>query len=192
MSKILKFPQPKTDAFAERNKLVEDYMYVVEPIAKGIHSLRPPSFELDDLVSIGMIALIEAADRFDPELGVPFEAWAKLKVRGAIMDATRRKQYRESTHDEIQDWHAEMCDERLNPEQEYAAKQEAELIRKCVVMMTDEHRHVVEQKYHKGRALGPIGMELGVNHSHGVTQLHRSALTEMRQNLRSHRVGLVA
>jgi RNA polymerase sigma factor (sigma-70 family) len=43
----------------------------------------------DDAVGAGSVALVEAARRFDPDLGVPFAGFAFLRVRGALSDACR-------------------------------------------------------------------------------------------------------
>ena len=54
--------------------------------------LRPvvPSAEVEDLVSAGTIGLIEAVDRYDAKLGVPFVGFAYSRIRGAIIDELRR------------------------------------------------------------------------------------------------------
>jgi len=44
----------------------------------------------DDIESAALIGLIDAVDRFDPERGVPFEGYAGLRIRGAILDELRR------------------------------------------------------------------------------------------------------
>jgi RNA polymerase sigma factor (sigma-70 family) len=45
---------------------------------------------MDDLVSAGTIGLIEAVDRFDDELGVPFASFAYRRIKGSIIDEIRR------------------------------------------------------------------------------------------------------
>lgn len=47
--------------------------------------------ELDDLQSMGREGLLEGARTYDAERGVPFGAWAYLKIRGAILDGLRRQ-----------------------------------------------------------------------------------------------------
>lgn len=186
MSKILKFPSPAPDrnpeppAIALRNRRVEEYLYVVEPIARGIHGNRPPSFELDDLISIGYVALVEAADDFDGARNVPFEAFAKFKVRKAILEKTRRKEYREATHNEIEHWHSEMKDERTEVFEHINQQQERKQMRAAVLSIGDVHRRVIVSKYRYGKTLGDIGRCEGVTYSHGVTQLHRDALQAAR------------
>ena len=55
-------------------------------IARG---LPRDSMTLDDLVGHGHVGLVEAQRRFDPQLGVPFDLFARRRVRGAIFDALR-------------------------------------------------------------------------------------------------------
>lgn len=42
--------------------------------------------EKDELVGIGYLGVVEAAERFDPSRGVPFEPYARIRVRGALLD----------------------------------------------------------------------------------------------------------
>jgi RNA polymerase sigma factor for flagellar operon FliA len=49
-------------------------------------SRRAPRFEVDDLVSAGTIGLIQAVDRFDSTVGVPFGSFAYRRIAGAIID----------------------------------------------------------------------------------------------------------
>ena len=44
----------------------------------------------DDVESAAIVGLIDAVDRYDPERGVPFEGYAGLRIRGAILDELRR------------------------------------------------------------------------------------------------------
>jgi RNA polymerase sigma factor for flagellar operon FliA len=45
--------------------------------------------EEDDLISYGLIGLLEAMERFDENRGVPFEAFALQRIKGAIIDGLR-------------------------------------------------------------------------------------------------------
>jgi RNA polymerase sigma factor for flagellar operon FliA len=76
---------------------------MVEPIAARIKKTLPPSFELDDLVSTGYLALIHVAQSYRPDLhnDTPFSAFAHHRIRGAILDSIRRRHYRDATHEEI-------------------------------------------------------------------------------------------
>jgi RNA polymerase sigma factor for flagellar operon FliA len=62
---------------------------LVRSIAYSIHRRLPASVELDDLISTGMVGLLTAQQRYDAERGVPFAAFARFYVQGAIMDSLR-------------------------------------------------------------------------------------------------------
>lgn len=63
---------------------------LVRAIAHNIHRRLPPSVELDDLISAGHIGLLTAEERFDAGRSVPFEAFARIHIRGAIVDSLRQ------------------------------------------------------------------------------------------------------
>ena len=72
-----------------RGALIERYADLAIGIAR---CMRIPSASLadrDDVSSAAMIGLIGAVDRFDPNRGVPFEAYAALRIRGAVVDEIR-------------------------------------------------------------------------------------------------------
>lgn len=62
---------------------------LVRAIAHTIHRRLPSHVEVDDLVSTGMVGLLTAVARFDPARGVPFKAFARFYIQGAIMDSLR-------------------------------------------------------------------------------------------------------
>ena len=49
-----------------------------------------PVLDQDDLVQSGVLGFLGALNRFDPSKGVPFKAWALVRVRGAAIDAVRK------------------------------------------------------------------------------------------------------
>lgn len=74
----------------ERNALVVRCLPIVQRVARRIVGRLPASVELDDLVSIGLIALVEAVDRYEEDRAASFEGYVKIRVRGAILDELRR------------------------------------------------------------------------------------------------------
>lgn len=72
-----------------RDRLVLSYTPMVTYIASRKIREVPDHLELDDVVSCGVIALIESIDRFDPSKGATFEQYAWRRVAGAIMDELR-------------------------------------------------------------------------------------------------------
>src|SRR5581483_7512381 len=76
-----------------RDRLVLSYSPMVRYLAVRKARELPAHCELDDLVSHGLLALIEAVDRFDPRKGASFEQYAWTRVAGAIMDELRRQDW---------------------------------------------------------------------------------------------------
>ncbi|NLW06519.1 MAG: FliA/WhiG family RNA polymerase sigma factor, partial [Clostridia bacterium] len=73
-----------------RQELVLKYLPLVNYHIKRLAVKLPRHLEQEDLVSYGIIGLLEAIDRFDPSRGVKFENYASQRVRGAILDALRK------------------------------------------------------------------------------------------------------
>lgn len=73
---------------AERNSLIEENLPLVGYLARDLHS-RATHVPLEDLAAVGALALVTAADAFDPSLGVPFGAYARRRILGAFADEMR-------------------------------------------------------------------------------------------------------
>jgi RNA polymerase sigma factor for flagellar operon FliA len=69
--------------------LVTENLPLVRYIAARIGATIPASVELDDLIQTGTLGLIDAVRRYDPSKGIPFPAYARYRIRGAILDALR-------------------------------------------------------------------------------------------------------
>ncbi len=66
--------------------MVEKYMPMVRSIARRLSTRLPRHYDLEDLVSDGVMGLMAAAERFDPARGVKFETFATYYIKGAILD----------------------------------------------------------------------------------------------------------
>ncbi|MDN5330921.1 MAG: polymerase sigma factor FliA [Tepidanaerobacteraceae bacterium] len=73
-----------------KEKLVKTYIPLVKHIAARLAINLPPSVDYDDLVSVGVIGLLQAIDRYDVEKGVKFETFAYMRIKGAMLDELRR------------------------------------------------------------------------------------------------------
>lgn len=71
-----------------RNQLVMRYQPLVDGAANDIFYKMSRAIEIEDLQQIGMMALVQAAEKFE-DRGVGFAAYAKLRVKGAMIDALR-------------------------------------------------------------------------------------------------------
>ena len=74
---------------ASMQQLIVEYAPLVKYVAGRVASRRPPTGELDDLVSYGIFGLIDSIERIDPDRGVKFETYAIVRIRGAIIDGLR-------------------------------------------------------------------------------------------------------
>ncbi len=75
---------------AARDRLIREHADVARRIALRMARRCPDWISREDLVSAGMVGLIEAADRYDESRQEPFIAFAEHRVRGAILDELRR------------------------------------------------------------------------------------------------------
>ena len=73
----------------QRNELATSYLPIVRKIAMGLSTKAPSSVSFDDLVGAGLIGLMDAASRFDPEKRDQFGAFVATRVRGAMIDELR-------------------------------------------------------------------------------------------------------
>src|SRR5262245_59164506 len=73
-----------------RNELVMAHVDLVRSMANRLGRVVPSHVELSELVSVGVLGLMEAAERYQPALGVPFDAFARRRIHGAMLDALRR------------------------------------------------------------------------------------------------------
>ena len=73
----------------ERERLILEHLPQVRLIARKIHERVPSSVAFDDLLSAGVIGLIQAIDNFDAAQGVKLRTYAEFRIRGAILDSLR-------------------------------------------------------------------------------------------------------
>ena len=76
-----------------RQLLVEQYLRVVRYVAGRMAVGLPHYVEYNDLVSAGLLGLIQAIDNFDHHRGIKFETYAIPRIRGAILDELRSQDW---------------------------------------------------------------------------------------------------
>lgn len=65
---------------------IKKYLPMVRAIARRISTKLPRHYDMEDLVSDGIMGLLAAHERFDPTRGVKFETFATYYIKGAILD----------------------------------------------------------------------------------------------------------
>lgn len=72
-----------------RDELIAEYAPLAKMVASKIAARLPSSVELDDLISAGIIGLIDAIDKYDAAKSNNFRKYAEIRIRGAILDELR-------------------------------------------------------------------------------------------------------
>lgn len=99
-----------------RHKLVLSHLPLVKYLAGRLAVKLPPFMGLEDLESCGMFGLLDAVEKYNPDLGASFEAYAYSRIRGAMIDEIRKLNFvPRTTWQKIQ--HLNRTRERLQKEQ---------------------------------------------------------------------------
>ena len=89
-------PPPASDvptAAVRPETLAEDHLYLVTHIVRQLSGRYPRHVDRRELHSVGFLGLVEAARNYDPDSGVPFTAFARRRIRGALLDAARSRDW---------------------------------------------------------------------------------------------------
>src|SRR5271154_1585196 len=76
-----------------KEKLILEYAPLIKFIAQKIAVRLPSNIEFDDLVSSGVIGLMDAIDKYDPTRDNKFKTYAEFRIRGAILDELRAQDW---------------------------------------------------------------------------------------------------
>jgi RNA polymerase sigma factor for flagellar operon FliA len=77
----------------DKESLIREYAPLIKYIAKKIAARLPPNIELDDLMSSGVIGLMDAIEKYDPRRDNKFKTYAEFRIRGAILDELRAQDW---------------------------------------------------------------------------------------------------
>lgn len=103
----------------DRNRLVEENYFLVHALAADLNASTSANIEYDDLVSMGIMGLIESANAFDPSRNVSFRIYCRHRVKGAMLDQLRQ-----------QDWVPRLTRQRKNRIKRAETTLESQLDRK--------------------------------------------------------------
>lgn len=76
-------------SFETREKLLIQYLPLVKYVAGKMMFSLPTCVDYNDLLSAGVMGLIGALERFDPQQGVKFETFVLPRIKGSILDELR-------------------------------------------------------------------------------------------------------
>ena len=187
-----------------RCTLIERYVPLAVRVARNMNVPVGPVAGLDDLESAALIGLIDAVDRFQPERGVPFEGYATLRIRGAVLDevrrvdelgrADRRRQREAAAQGEEGTYLGTVSlDELLEngyrggPEQDdlaerYDAEDLRMRVRSAIACLPSRQREVMERYYDQSLTLRETGQRMGISEARAC-QLHGRAIENLQRQL---------
>ena len=87
----------KQQAGEIKERLIYKHVGLVKKVALHLAGLFGGSVHRDDLLQAGMIGLMDAASRYDAGKNIPFEQYARLRIRGAVIDELRQWDWRSRT-----------------------------------------------------------------------------------------------
>lgn len=109
---------------SSREKLVVEYAPLIKYIAQKIAVRLPANIELDDLISSGVIGLMDAIEKYDSTRDNKFKTYAEFRVRGAILDELR-----------AQDWVPR------------SIREKAKILERCYIKLEQEKgRHATDEE----------------------------------------------
>src|SRR6516165_9399205 len=85
--------EPNKLTAQQKDKLIMEYAPLIRFIAQKIAIRLPSNIELDDLISSGVIGLMDAIEKYDPTRDNKFKTYAEFRIRGAILDELRAQDW---------------------------------------------------------------------------------------------------
>ena len=184
-----------------RNARVEHHMRLVEPLARRYASKSGQ--DPDDLLQVGLMGLLRAAERYEGQRDIPFSAFARPHIRGAILHYLRDKAaiirlpraLQTSDRDVGAGFNAATQQRRLVPLDDELISQEAdhtsELDRRehrqqltgALQRLARQERVALEEVILKGQSLRDVGHQAGVS-AMTIQRRVKRGLAQLRQLLK--------
>lgn len=170
-------------------KAMHSFTPLIRATARRLAGSLPACLDVDDLMSIGAIGLMKALDRADPTRAASFTAYARLKIRGAMIDEIRAiapiprwasaEGHPFGHSHELGDSHDVMDTNTPDPLSALVAARERAAVAEAIDRLTHKERCVVRWYYYEELTMKAIGARLNVVESR-VSQLHTKALARLR------------
>src|SRR5438876_9448660 len=75
--------------YAQRDALIQETLPLIKHIAHRVAIRVPNNVEIRDLINAGVLGLMSAIEKFEPERNVKFKTYAEVRIRGAILGSLR-------------------------------------------------------------------------------------------------------
>lgn len=186
-----------------RAALIERYAPLARALARRVKVLSNAA-DGDDVASAALIGLIDAVDRFEPGRGVPFEAYASLRIRGSIIDELRHLDERGRgatvetpvavSLDALveDDWQAFLATD-AELDEPFEREDLRSRVQRALEMLPPRQRELLARYYADALTLREAGARMGISEARAC-QLHGRAISNLRQALavRLPRVAVAA
>jgi RNA polymerase sigma factor for flagellar operon FliA len=73
----------------QRERIIKEFAHIVKAMAHRLAFRLPAHMDVEDLISVGVMGLMEAMDRYDPTREAKFKTYAEFRIRGAMLDEIR-------------------------------------------------------------------------------------------------------
>lgn len=90
---VMSYAAAVGDSLNTRDRLVMEHVGLVKVMAGRLANRLPSGVDVSELISVGVLGLIDAAGRFEPSLGVPFGGFARRRIHGAMLDSLRERDW---------------------------------------------------------------------------------------------------
>jgi len=183
-----------------RNARVEQHMQLVKPLARryAAKSGQDP----DDLLQVGLLGLLRAAERYEGQRDIPFSAFARPHIRGAILHYLRDKAaiirlpraLQNSDRDLGAGFNAATQQRRLVPLDDDLISSETDLtseldrrehrrqLTRALQRLSRQERTALEEVILKGQSLRDVGNQAGVS-AMTIQRRVKRGLAQLRQQL---------
>lgn len=152
-------------------QLAERYMPLAESMARSRSRNLPANVTLDEVRSAAFYGLSDAASRYEPDRGVPFVSYAKIRIAGEISEFFRGVSY---DHTEPEDAACECVRSALDTEDFFDF---------VCSRLGDEDGKLLRMYYLDGRSLKEVGIIRGVSESR-VSQILKDCHRRLKKSLK--------
>ncbi len=158
-----------------KDEIIIEYAPLIKYVAQKIASRLPSNIELDDLISCGVIGLMDAIEKFDPSRDNKFKTYAEFRIRGAILDELR-----------AQDWVPRSIREKAKLVEKTYAKLESQFGRPVTDEEMCDELHISQDEFHdllnKAKSISLLNIDDTASFSRGDKKLMAGLMESSRNN----------
>ncbi len=158
-----------------KDEIIVEYAPLIRYIAQKIAARLPSNIELDDLISCGVIGLMDAIDKFDPSRDNKFKTYAEFRIRGAILDELR-----------AQDWVPRSVREKAKLVERAYQKLEGELGRPATDDEMCKELNMSQEEFHdllnKAKSVSLLNIDDSASFNRGDKKLMMGLLENRRSS----------